>query len=502
MRCLFLPPLLAILAIVPAWAGKGESWLEIQSSHFTVVTNGSEKQGRNLADHFERMRVVFHTAFPQMELDPGSPIIVLAIKDEKGFRTLEPEAYLAKGSLQIGGLFLRAADKNYVLLRLDADGDHPYSVIYHEYTHLLMSRAADWIPLWMNEGLAEFYQNTVIREKDVAVGGPSAENIYVLRQTRLLPLETLFTVDEKSPYYHEENKGSIFYAESWALMQYLETKDFQDKTTHLTDYAGLLSQKMDPITAASRAFGDLKQLYSSLQTYIWHGSYGALIMRAATDVDDSAFKLEPLAPTEADAVKADFLAYNDRASDAQALLSRVLQNNPKNVSACETLGLLAFRQGHLAEAQKWYAQAVQLDSKSFLAHYYYAAISMKDPSLQSDDAQIENSLRASIKLNPSFAPSFDQLAVFLAMRRHDLNEAHKMELTAVSLDPSSFAYRLNVGNILMAMGQGKNAIIVLRQASRLAKSSAETEAAEHALTSAQQLVENQETTEEEQETNE
>jgi tetratricopeptide (TPR) repeat protein len=492
MQRLPLALLLSIFSIAPASAGKGESWLEIQSPHFTVVTNASEKQGRRLADQFERMRLVFHAAFPQMDLDLGSPIIVLGIKDEKDFRTLEPEAYLAKGSLRLGGLFLRAADKNYVLMRLDAEGDHPYATVYHEYTHLLTSKAADWMPLWMNEGLAEFYQNTEIREKNVAVGGPDAGNIYVLHQTHLLPLETLFKIDEKSPYYHEENKGSIFYAESWALMQYLQTKDFQEKTNRLTDYAQLLSQKVDPVTAAERAFGDLKQLYSSFDAYIWHGSYGALTMRAATDVDDSAFRLEPLTPIQADAVKADFLAYDDRAQDAKTLLSQVLRGDPKNVSACETMGFLAFRQGHLDEAQKWYAQAVQLDSQSFLDHYYYAAISMRNPSLQSNDAQIETSLRASIKLNPLFAPSFDQIAVFLAMRRHDLDEAHKMELIAISLDPADFAYRLNIGNILMMMGQSNNALAVLRQAYRLAKSPQESEAVQRALANLQRYIDEQE----------
>jgi len=53
----------------------------------------------------------------------------------------------------------------------------------------------------------------------------------LLRQNKLLPLPVLFTVDATSPYYHEENKGSIFYAESWALTHYLYTKDRQQKDT-------------------------------------------------------------------------------------------------------------------------------------------------------------------------------------------------------------------------------------------------------------------------------
>jgi hypothetical protein len=92
------------------------------------------------------------------------------VKDEKDFRSLEPAAYLAKGQVKLAGLFLHALDKNYVLLRVDAEGEHPYEVVYHEYTHLLLAKSADWMPLWMNEGLAEFYQNTDIREKDVALG--------------------------------------------------------------------------------------------------------------------------------------------------------------------------------------------------------------------------------------------------------------------------------------------------------------------------------------------
>src|SRR6516162_7111121 len=167
---------------------KAENWIQVQSPHFIVATNSNEKQGRRIADQFERMRSVFHAALPKMEVDSDAPIVVLAVKDEKDFRSLEPEAYLAKGSLKLGGLFLRGPNKNYILVRVDAEGEHPYAIVYHEYTHVLMSKAADWLPLWMNEGLAEFYENTEIHEKDAMLGEPSSENIAWLRQNRLLPL--------------------------------------------------------------------------------------------------------------------------------------------------------------------------------------------------------------------------------------------------------------------------------------------------------------------------
>jgi tetratricopeptide (TPR) repeat protein len=490
--------LLLLLAAAPASAyDRPENWLEIRSQHFTVVTNANEKSGRRIADQFERMRSVFHVAFPQLSIDSGPPIIVLAIKDEKDFRALEPEAYLAKGQLKLGGLFLRAPDKNYVLMRVDAEGDHPYAVIYHEYTHFLLRKAAEWVPLWLNEGLAEFYQNTDIHDKNVALGQPSPENLQLLRMSRPLPLATLFSVDTNSPYYHEENKGSIFYAESWALTHYIFVKDYREKTQHLVEYAELLAKNVDPITAASRAFGDLKQLQSNLETYIRQGSFTYFNLATATDVDDSSFKVQTLAEAQADAVRADFLAYNQRVADARPILDRVLQEDPQNVSAHETMGFLEFHAGHLEEARKWYEQAVKLDSQNYMAHYYFAAISMNVAANSGNDAQVESSLRAAIKLNPSFAPAFERLAAFEGMRRRNLDEAYQMAIKAVQIDPGNVGYRMTAASILMQAERSKDAVAVAREALRVAKSPAETAMVQNFLAQAERYA-----TAQRQETNE
>jgi tetratricopeptide (TPR) repeat protein len=485
-RIVLLLPLLA--AAVGAARDKPENWLEVRSPHFTVVTNANEKAGRRIAGQFERMRSVFHVMFPQLSIETGSPIIVLAIKDEKDFRALEPQTYLAKGQLKLGGLFLRAPDKSYVLMRLDAEGEHPYAVVYHEYTHLLLGKSAEWLPLWLNEGLAEFYENTDIHEKDVALGQPSPGNLELSRENRLLPLATLFTVDTSSPYYHEQNKGSIFYAESWALTHYFHVKDHQQKTFRLTAYAELLAKKVDPVTAATRAFGDLKQLQSDLEGYIRQGTFSYFKLSTSTEVDDTAFKARALTGAQADAVRADFLAYNERVADARPLLDRVLQEDPQNVSAHETMGYLEFRAGHMDEARKWYEQAVKLDSQNYIAHYYFAAIAMNMGASPGDDAQVESSLRAAIKLNPSFAPAFDRLAAFEGMRRRNLDEAHLMALTATQLDPGNVGYRVTGAHVLMQMDRGKDAEAVLRGALRLAKSPEETAMVQNFLMHAEEYA--------------
>src|SRR6202030_2282268 len=110
--------------------------------------------------------------------------------------------------------------------------------------------------------------NTDIHDKNLALGQPSRENLQLLRYYPILPLPVLFTVDHTSPYYHEENKGSIFYAESWALTHYIEINDFAAKGHRMSDYLTLVSQNVDPVTAGTRAFGDLKKLQDELENYI------------------------------------------------------------------------------------------------------------------------------------------------------------------------------------------------------------------------------------------
>ena len=397
--------------------------------------------------------------------------MALAVRDGKAFRTLEPAAYLAKGQLDLAGLFLSTPDKNYVLLRLDAEQEqHPYASIYHEYTHLQFRDAGEWMPLWLNEGLAEFFQNTEIRSKDVLVGEPSVEDILYLRQHQILPLQTLFKVDHNSPYYHEEQKGSVFYAESWALTHYLEVTDRQKGTNRVPDYFRLVSQHQDPVTAAETAFGDLKRLQDELENYIRLASYKEFILpSAAAPLDESSYKSQPLTQPQADALRADFLANVERKQDARTLLDAVLKADPGDAQAHETMGYLAMHDGDKEAARKWYGEAVKLNSQSFLANYYFAVLSMNgDGALQ--DPAVEASLRAAIRLNPNFAPAYDQLAGLFAMRHENLDEAHMLNVQAIALDPRNLAYRMNAASVLMTMRKYDDAAAVLRAAAKAPRS--------------------------------
>lgn len=443
------------------------SWVQIRSPHFTVVTDSGEREGRQLLDQFERMRWVFQTMLPRGNVDPSVPLLVIATKNQKGMQALEPQAYLAKGQLNLAGLFLRTQDRNYILLRLDVEGEHPYSTVYHEYTHLQVGAAMAWLPLWLNEGLAEFFQNTDIHDKQVLLGQPSVDDILYLRQTALIPLTVLFQVDANSPYYHEEHKGSVFYAESWALTHYLETTDFDNHTHRLTTYVQLVSQHEDPVTAAEKAFGDLKHLQSVLESYIQNANYRYLVLSSASaPIDEASFQVTPLTPPQADAIRADFLANTGRTDDARKMLDAVLKADPNNIQAHETMGLVEYRAGHYDEAKKWYSEAAALDPHSSVARYHFAALALAQGITGPD---VESNLQAAIQLNPRYAPAYDALAGLYGRRREKLDVAHMLNLQAVELDPENVQYRMNAAGILMEDRKYDDALNVLRGAAAVAR---------------------------------
>lgn len=471
------------LLTAQAWPrDSAPAWVEVRSPHFRVVTDAGEKQGRHIADQFERMRWVFQTLFPKANVDPIAPITVIAVRNQRGFQPLEPEAYRAKGTVNLAGLFLRNTDKNYILVRLDAQEEHPFASVYHEYTHLQLG--TDGMPLWLNEGLAEFFQNTDIRDKDVLVGQPSPDNIIYLRQHRLIPLPMLFQVDATSPYYHEEEKGSVFYAESWALTHYLEVTNYNNHTDQIGAYTRLAKLQIDPVTAAEQAFGDLKKLQAALESYVRDGRYPSFRLNsAATPIDPALLKVTPLTDPQADAIRADFLAYNGRGEDAHAVLDAVLKVDPNNEQAHETMGYIELRAGHHEEAKKWYEQAIALDPQSCLAQYYFGWLSLVGGDTGDE---VENSLRAAIKLNPRFAPAYDSLAMLYGRRHEKLDQAHMLNLQAIQLAPANVNYRLDTANILMEQERYDDSLQVLRAAAAIARNPLEVDVVQRVIRQVQQ----------------
>ncbi|HEY4380388.1 MAG TPA: DUF1570 domain-containing protein [Acidobacteriaceae bacterium] len=471
--------LILMLSIV-LWAGgvaagaSPSSWTEVRSAHFVVMTDAGERDGIRVASQFERMYQVFHTLFLTKGEESDPPIVVLAVKSRKGMETLEPEAYLGKGKVDLSGFFVRATDKNYILVRLDAKGERAFSTVYHEYTHYML-RKAEWLPLWLNEGLAQFYENTDVEEKSTLLGRTNTERLRYLNRNELLPIATLLRINSESPYYHDEQKGSVFYAESWALTHYLIVSDRMQGTHRIRDYAQLLSHGEDAVTAAQHAFGDLGALEGGLSNYLMQRRFMYFTVPATQAETSAAFEVRSISTATADALRADVLINTGRRAAAQSLLEEVLRNDPGNAMAHEAMGTLRYSEGNMAGAQRWYGAAAKLNPESGLAHYYFAMTAMHGGS-GAEDVEVESSLRAAIRLSPGFAPAYDALATFYVSRHRQLDEAYSLNVRAMELEPESLRYRVDCAEVLTEQRQFESALKILDVARRLARTPYEVDA--------------------------
>src|ERR1700722_1858573 len=103
---------LVVVVCLCAPAAEKSPWLEIHSTHFTVITDAGEKKGREVALRFEQMRGVFALLLSKEKLYQPLPVTILAFKNEKFYYQLAPQ----KKGQPIGfpGFFFRAKIRTFL----------------------------------------------------------------------------------------------------------------------------------------------------------------------------------------------------------------------------------------------------------------------------------------------------------------------------------------------------------------------------------------------------
>lgn len=452
-------------------AAKQQAWVEVRSTNFIVVSNAGEKQARQAASQFEQIRAVFRQSLQNASKHPSPLVTILAVKDENSMRDLLPE-YWTKDHSHPAGLFITRLNQFFAAVQLDAPGLNRYETFYHEYYHAISTPYVPDLPVWLSEGLAEFYGHTEITENSANMGQADSLLLQELRNTNLIPLKVLFRVDQSSPYYNEANKTSIFYAESWALTHYLTIGDRMAHRAMLDAYLSVLDRGKSPDQAASLAFGDLDKLESDLRAYIRSQRFFYLKVPAPKTNEDE-MKFRNLSGAEAAAYRGGFAVIRGRYRDGAAILNEALQLDPSVALAHEYLAMDEFLEGQRDKALESASKAVALDSKDSFTRYLRAYLQTNGGGMGSSDPQIEEDLRQAISISPDFAPPYGLLAVYFAAANRNLNEALTLAEKAVSLEPANSNYQLALAQVLIRQNKFSEADVAAGRASAWARDPSE-----------------------------
>jgi tetratricopeptide (TPR) repeat protein len=443
-----------LLACLSCAAAENE-WAEVRSQHFRVITDGSEKDARRVAREFEQIRFAMGSVYPKLRLDSGAPLLVMCPRDESSMKVLAPQFWKRKG-FKPAGFFQHGWDKEYAVVRLDELRPESYEVVYHEYVHSVMHLNLRWLPVWLDEGLADFHANTRFEKTKIYVGAPSWR-LRVLRSRPPIPLTTLFSVTPSSPYYRDEDKADIFYAQSWLLTHYLFFGPGMESGKKLLRFIYLLDDT-EQIKAFEEVFGSLQAVGKSLELYARTFSMAGGSLNSPASTDEKEFKSRRMSVAETEAELGSYHLWSSRDRElARPLIEQALKADPSLGLAHEDLGFLNFAEGKDDDAVREFTQAVALDPKLYLSLF---SSTMMSPAAHSDapadQAEFERDLLKVLDQEPQFAPALVQLAR-LYVRQGNLERAYAIARRAEGLEPARAGYHLLSGRILQLMGRGKEA---------------------------------------------
>src|SRR5271156_6534582 len=471
---------LAILWAAPVPGAKHDTWFEARSPNFIVVCNAGEKQARKTAIRFEQIRAVFRRELELASKHENPVITILAVKDEDSMKTLLPE-YWVKGHAHPAGMFLDNMNQYFAAIELDAPGSNPYDTIYHEYFHSLTAPYYPNLPVWVSEGLAEFYGNTLIGDSEVGMGRPDPDLIAELKQGGLMPLDVLFKVDHNSPYYNEQNKISVFYAESWALTHYLMVGDKAAHRAMLQAYVNAMTKGATEEQAAAQTFGDLKQLQAALFAYIRNAAFYYIKAPPPPEIAAGDLQVRELSEADTDAYRGGFAAVRGRTQDAIPILEQAVKLDPKLALGYQYLGFAEYQDKKPAEALADFTRAIALNPKNAMTRFLRAYLASTQGGAVGDDTQMEEDLRAAIALSPEFAPPYGVLAMYVANQGTDLPEALKLAQKAQALEPGNAVYQIDLASVLARMNRFPEARTIALHARSNATSPTERAEAERFL---------------------
>lgn len=449
-------------ALLVPCARADNDWVEVRSPNFSVITDAGDKRGREVALRFEQMRYIFGTLIGKNTINIPVPLQIIAFRGTKGFRQFMP---LWKGKpITAAGLYQGGEDRNFILL--DLSTYDPYSVVFHEYAHLLLNGNFPPTQPWFDEGFAEYYRSIKITGKDMQLGGAPEGTPENLRDNRFFHIADLFSVVQNSKVYYEDgDHRSMFYAQSWLVVHYLFDKN---KLREASAYFDLVKNQNMPVPQAiERAFGMTpKQFDSEIEKY-----YRGNSVRGWKDTIPpfltATYTSQKLKPLDLQAVLADVHLHSpDYIEKAMAEFEAILGAEPNHAAAHRGLGYAYLYKKDLSSAAEHFRRAAALDSNDARVHYYSALLINRQAlneggRIDQPEAMMAH-LKRAIQIDPELADAYNLLA-YLQLTHGSANEAMESIKTAIRLSPrNDYCYSV-LAQVYMAQRKWDEAREILKR---------------------------------------
>lgn len=207
----------ATIAPKPIAFPSDASWQRAATPHFDIISAAGERRTREIGVRLETLAAALSDLRPDSANDARARVLLFGKR-----RDAQPyfDVLTNRSNSHVTGLFVAQRDRGAMIIdasRENASDRTPY----HELVHYLLASNSRRLPLWLEEGLAEFYSNAQLGRGELTVGYLIPEHMQLLARRVPLPVSKLFALKFES----EAAAQSIFYAQSWAAVDYLIRND-------------------------------------------------------------------------------------------------------------------------------------------------------------------------------------------------------------------------------------------------------------------------------------
>lgn len=390
-------------ALASALPDPGEEWLEARTPNFLVLSNAKARKTREIALGLERFRTVLERLRPGLQATSPVPVTVFLFKSERSYRPYR-DVVPWGGESMVGHFFTTGASA-YILLEAYPSRGGP-EVVYHEYTHFFFQNNFQNLPLWLSEGLAEYYSTAEITKKEVRVGHPLGDHVSWLRRHSFLPLDRLFAIDHDAPEYNESTRAGVFYAQSWLIVHYLVGRAREEGPEKFNDFLNRLAAGESADEACRGALGmDLAALEQALRGYVNRPSFEYIRMRFTELPPEPEIAIQPVGRGAILTALAGYLAQvqPEDGSAASSHLEAALEASPGSGDALAIAAYLEAREGRLEVAAERFDRALAGSPRKASHLVLYPGLRLREgaAALPKQDLQtLRTALRRATRLDP------------------------------------------------------------------------------------------------------
>ncbi|HYI13546.1 MAG TPA: DUF1570 domain-containing protein [Thermoanaerobaculia bacterium] len=209
-------------APIPFPSAKGR-WIRVRSGRFNVFSSANETMTRDIVSDLETLASALSADLSKSDGTAGTygtyeaKATVFIFGNPRDSRPYF-DLLFARVNSRANGAYVRHEGGGTMFIGASRRIER---TAMHELIHDLLRQGEIAPPLWLEEGLAEYFSNAVIQGGRVRAGAPIEEHISLLRRRTAVKLDDVIHVKAESA----KASTTEFYAASWAVVEWLIQKD-------------------------------------------------------------------------------------------------------------------------------------------------------------------------------------------------------------------------------------------------------------------------------------